>query len=261
MPNGTFMGKTYLFNKYSYIKISIERIIMNWERILSDCRKYGCYPSIEEFFSTCPILIRNYLTPCTFPAGQLLIKAGSPCGTVYILVSGRLQAIEEKAGEVPYSFFDMIPFDIVGDYELFSEDTESFVTVRALEQAVCLTLPARFYLRWISSDSAALFLRTRLLMKRLSFQLNSNRRILLMSNEQRCMYIICQEAKKTPLVKGVLLFKLNRELLAAKTGCSLRTVHRIVKELENESHLKLVHGKICLTRGQLEDMCESLGCV
>lgn len=232
---------------------------MNWEHILSGCRKYNCYPSIEEFFSTCPILIRNYLTPCTFAEGQILIEAGAPCGTVYILISGRLQAIEEKAGEVPYSFFDMIPFDIVGDYELFSEDAESFVTVRALESTVCLTLPARFYLQWISTDNAALFLRTRLLMKRLSFQLISNRRFLLMSNEQRCMYIICQEAGRTPLLKGVLLFKLNRELLAAKTGCSLRTVHRLIKELEDGNRLRLVHGKICLTRGQLEDMCLSLG--
>lgn len=82
---------------------------MNWEHILSGCRKYNCYPSIEEFFSTCPILIRNYLTPCTFAEGQILIEAGAPCGTVYILISGRLQAIEEKAGEVPYSFFDIIP--------------------------------------------------------------------------------------------------------------------------------------------------------
>ena len=106
---------------------------MTWERILKNCRKYDCYPTIETFFSTCPPLIRNYLTLQTIPAGQLLIQAGAPCGTVYILVSGRLQAIEEKAGEIPYSFFDLSPFDIVGDYELFSEDAESYVTVRAWE--------------------------------------------------------------------------------------------------------------------------------
>ena len=114
---------------------------MTWERILKNCRKYDCYPTIETFFSTCPPLIRNYLTLQTIPAGQLLIQAGAPCGTVYILVSGRLQAIEEKAGEIPYSFFDLSPFDIVGDYELFSEDAESYVTVRAWEPSACLTIP------------------------------------------------------------------------------------------------------------------------
>ena len=62
---------------------------MTWERILKNCRKYDCYPTIETFFSTCPPLIRNYLTLQTIPAGQLLIQAGAPCGTVYILVSGR----------------------------------------------------------------------------------------------------------------------------------------------------------------------------
>lgn len=232
---------------------------MKWDHILSQCRPYKCYPSIEEFFSTCPILIRNYLTPCTFSPRQLVIEAGAPCGTVYILAAGRLQAIEEKTGGLPYSFFDIMPFDIVGDYELFSDDRESFATIRTMEPSMCLTLPARFYLQWVSTDSAALFQRTRLLMKRLSLQLTSNRRFLLMSNEQRCMYLICQEAEKTPLSKGVLLFKLNRELLAAKTGCSLRTVHRLVKELEEENRLGLIHGKICLTMEQLEAMCRILG--
>lgn len=232
---------------------------MKWEQMLSECRRYDCYPSIEKFFSTCPILIRNYLTPCSFSPKQLLIEAGAPCGTVYILVLGRLQAIEEKAGGIPYSFFDIVPFDIVGDYELFSDDRESFATIRATEPGVCLTLPARFYLQWISTDSAALFQRTKLLMKRLSLQLDSNRRFLFLSNEQRCMYLICQEAERTPLLKGVLLFKLNRELLAAKAGCSLRTVHRLVKELEKENLLALVHGKICLTAEQLEAMCNILG--
>lgn len=231
---------------------------MKWDNILSACRKYECFPSVERLFSACPILIRNYLTLSSFPAGQLLIEAGSPCGTVYILVSGRLQAIEEKAGEVPYSFFDIVPFDIVGDYELFSEDTESFVTVQAREPSVCLTIPARFYLQWISADSAALFFRTRLLMKKLSLQLNSSRRYLLMSYGQRCMYVISQEAGKVTPVNGICSLKLNREFLAAKTGCSLRTVHRILKDMEQNHMLALCGGKLLLTTRQLEDMAHGL---
>lgn len=231
---------------------------MEWDRILTACRQYDSYWSMKNMFSTCPPLIRNYLTLQTFPTGHLLIETGAPCGTVYILVSGRLQAIEEKAGEIPYSFFDILPFDIVGDYELFSEDEESYVSVRAWEPSVCLTLPARFYLQWISADSAALFFRTRLLMKKLSRQLTSNRRFLLMSYEQRCMYVICQEALKAPMTGGLCLLKLNRELLAAKTGCSLRTVHRLVKELAQKGMLELSGGKILMTGEQLEDMCSRL---
>ena len=231
---------------------------MKWDNILSACRKYECFPSVERLFSACPILIRNYLTLSSFPAGQPLIEAGSPCGTVYILVSGRLQAIEEKAGEVPYSFFDIVPFDIVGDYELFSEDTESFVTVQAREPSVCLTIPARFYLQWISADSAALFFRTRLLMKKLSLQLNSSRRYLLMSYEERCTYVICQEAGKVSPVDGIFRLKLNREFLATKTGCSLRTIHRLLKEMEHKDMLALSGGKILLTSTQLENMMNGL---
>ena len=177
---------------------------------------------------------------------------------VYILVSGRLQAIEEKAGEIPYSFFDLSPFDIVGDYELFSEDAESYVTVRAWEPSACLTIPPGFYLQWLSTDSTALFFRTRLLMKKLSLQLNSSRRYLLMSYGQRCMYVISQEAGKVTPVNGICSLKLNREFLAAKTGCSLRTVHRILKDMEQNHMLALCGGKLLLTTRQLEDMAHGL---
>lgn len=231
---------------------------MIWEHILAACRQYDCYPSIETLFAGCPSLIRNYLTLQSYPAGQILIEAGAPCGTVYILISGRLQAIEEKAGEVPYGFYDLVPFDIVGDYELFSEDMENYVTVRAKEPSVCLALPACFYLQWISADSAALFFRTKLLMKILSRQLSTNRRFLLMSYEQRCMYVICQEAREIPQSHGLCLLKLNRELLATKAGCSLRTAHRILKEMAERGYLLLTGGKIQLTGDQLERMRKSL---
>ena len=232
---------------------------MKWEDILKECRTLDCYPVIKDFFSTCPPLIRNYLTLCPIPAGQLIIDTGAPCNTVYILISGRLQAIEENAGEIPYSFFDMVPFDIVGDYELFSEDTESFATIQAQEPSICLTLPASFYLQWIRVDSAALFFRVRLLMKQLSLQLNSSRRFLMMSYEQRCAYIICMEARKVAQTDGTCVIRLNREFLATRIGCSLRTVHRLVKELADQNYLQLTGGKILLTAGQLEAMKIHLG--
>lgn len=232
---------------------------MKWEDILDECRKFDCYPVIKDFFSTCPPLIRNYLTLCPVPAGQVIIDAGAPCNTVYILISGQLQAIEESAGEVPYSFYDLVPFDIVGDYELFSEDTESFVTIQAQEPSICLTLPASFYLQWIRVDSTALFFRVKFLMKQLSFQLSSSRRFFMMSYEQRCVYIICQEARKVPQTGGTYLLRLNREFLATKIGCSLRTAHRLVKELAVQNHLKLIGGKILLTHEQMVAMCTNMG--
>lgn len=225
---------------------------MKWEDILNECRKFDCYPVIKNFFSTCPPLIRNYLTLCPLPAGQVIIDAGAPCSTVYILISGRLQAIEENACQIPYSFFDLVPFDIVGDYELFSEDTESFATIQAQESSICLTLPACFYLQWIRVDSTALFFRVKFLMKQLSSQLNFSRHFFMMSYEQRCAYIICQEVRKVPQTDSAYLIKLNREFLATKIGCSLRTVHRLVKELAEQNHLKLIGGKILLTAEQLE---------
>lgn len=227
---------------------------MTWEQLLKHCKIYDCYTAVETFFSTCPPLIRNYLTLQTFQAGQVLIQAGTPCSLVYILVSGRLQGIEERAGDVPFSFFDVSPFDIVGDYELFSEDEENYVTVRALETSVCLTIPPGFYLKWLSTDSTALFFRTKLLMKRLSRQLSLSRRFLMMTYEERCMYIICQEAGNIPPVNGVRCIKLNRESLAARTGCSLRTVHRILKEMSLKHMLTLSGGKLYLTMDQLDRM-------
>lgn len=227
---------------------------MKWKDLTAACRPYPGSASMEEFFSNCPELIRNYLTLETLSPGTLIIETDAPCSTVFILLSGKLHAIEEKAGEMPYSFYDLVPFDIVGDYELFSGDTKNYVSVRAWETSVCLTLPAPFYLSWISTDSAALFFRTRLLMRQLSRQLKVSRSLLLMDHEMRCIHLICQEACSAPASEAVCSLKLNRELLATKTGCSLRTLHRILKGLEARSLLTLTGGRIQITKRQLEAM-------
>ncbi|MFQ7878315.1 Crp/Fnr family transcriptional regulator [Enterocloster sp.] len=182
-----------------------------------NCRKYDCYPTIETFFSTCPPLIRNYLTLQTIPAGQLLIQAGAPCGTVYILVSGRLQAIEEKAGEIPYSFFDLSPFDIVGDYELFSEDAESYVTVRAWEPSACLTIPG-----FTSSGSvrtAPPFLPHQAIDEK-AVPAAEFQPLLPIDVLWTAVHVRHQPGSRQGHPETTRSLKLNREFLAAKTGCS-----------------------------------------
>lgn len=231
---------------------------MKWDSLTAACRDYPGFASMETFFSTCPKLIRNYLNLEKAAPGQLLIETDSPCSTVYILLSGRLHVIEEKAGEVPYSFYDLVPFDIIGDYELFSGDAESFASIQAREASVYLTLPASLYLSWIRDDSTALFFRTRLLMSQLSRQLKISRSLLFVSHELRCMYILCREAPLAFDGQNLCSLKLNRETLAARTGCSLRTIHRILRTLEERSLLSLSGARILITKKQLDAMTAAL---
>ena len=57
---------------------------------------------------------------------------------------------------------------------------------------------------------------------------------------------------------GSCRFKLNRELLAAKTGCSLRTIHRLMKELEEKELIGLTGGRVNVTHGQLTRLLKLL---
>ena len=54
---------------------------------------------------------------------EFIIRAGEPCDTVYIILKGDVAGVDyQKLGKV-YYFMDFAKMYIVGDFEIFSEDT------------------------------------------------------------------------------------------------------------------------------------------
>ena len=230
---------------------------MTKKELMERLDKVGCGEQAKAFFANCPALILNYLTQQTINAQQKIIEVDRPNTNVYFLLKGRMQAVEETVSDMPYSFAEIEPFDIVGDYELFTETADSYVTVVASQKSVCFVLPATYYMQWIKSDNTALFLRTKQLLLRLAIQTKWDRRYFFMEPSERCLFVLYQACLQGEVADGQYTLAIPREQLATRIGSSLRTTHRIVQQLAKEGKIYLSHGKLCLSVEQFYEAREA----
>lgn len=223
---------------------------------IKDCFAYcsteKVFSRLEDFFKQCPPRVQNYLYANRISQGKILINYSMPPNTVYFLLKGRLQILDENAAELPLCFLEVTPFDITGDYEIFSSQKSNISTVTACTDCICLSLPAGIYRTWIKSDAHALFLRTQMLMKQLSTQAHFERRFLYTDYETRCIYLLMAECRYKKSINGQTRLSIKREELAVKAGCSLRTVNRIIENLKARDLISLKQGKIQINDSQQE---------
>lgn len=209
----------------------------------------------RRFFRRMPESVLPYLYVKKFSYGETVIRSASRSETVYFLMEGKAHAIDDRVQSLPYVFVELYPVEILGDYELFAHRESSYATITAAAPCECIAMPSRVYLNWISGDAGALFYRLGLVMNQLGEQAAAGRQYFFMDCGARCASQILQYA--VPEGEDFVM-RLTREQLAARLGCSLRTCHRVVEELEREGLLSVRKGKITVDGGQRERLTEYL---
>lgn len=215
---------------------------------------------LEDFFKFSPSYIQPVLMLRSYKKGSRLVAAGDSSAHVYILLKGRLEAVEEHVSDAPYHFTEIKALDIVGDYEFFTGKLMRLVTVTTLEDSLCLVIPAAEYMTWLRSDSHALFLRSRMIISQLVAQAQFQRQNLFSDNHTRMLYFlkeqITQAVNDNTNTGSVYPIRISftRPELAAHLGCSVRTVNRTVQELEAENRISLRKGKIYINEQQAKQL-------
>lgn len=212
---------------------------------------------LKDFFLHCPTQVIQQIRITKYQAKHQLISTFQNSSYVFLLLEGKLQAIEERVVDIPYSFTELTPIDIVGDYELFTGIEGHYVTLSTLEPSWCLELPANAYLNWMSQDVHALFIRTQMLMKVLSKQTQQQRQYTFMSNEMK-LYIYLSTYMKQQDNCEVHIVLATREQIAAQIGCSIRTLNRLLLCLKQDGFIYIHHGKVQITKRQVEHITHEL---
>ena len=210
----------------------------------------------EAFFQNCPQTLIDHIIYKAYPPDHTLMYTDDSCSFVYILLSGRIQAMEEKAAEFAYRFTEIPAIEILGDYELFTDIANRIVTLTTSEPSTCLIIPSVDYFAWIKKDAAALFIRTQMLIKQLSMQTRLERQLLFMDNGCRMLHLLSDEYSRQEQPQLILPY--TRAQIASRLGCSVRTVNRAVLQLQTEGAVSLVRGKIQISEGQFEIIQERI---
>ena len=166
---------------------------------------------------------------------EFIIRAGEPCDTVYIILKGDVAGVDyQKLGKV-YYFMDFAKMYIVGDFEIFSEDTNYNVSICASKDSELLAIPASIYWKWIKHDENALLLRIKNIMTILTSEKASDRKYMFMSCKERLMkYLIISYGSKRGKQGGTLRLKKTQAELSERIGFNVRSVQRSIAALEKE---------------------------
>lgn len=220
---------------------------------------------LEDFFQFAPTYIQPVLMLHSYKKDSRLVAAGDNCAHVYILLKGRLEAVEEHVADAPYHFTEIRALDVVGDYEFFTEKQPRLVTLTTLEDSLCLVIPAAEYMTWLQSDSHALFLRSRMIISQLVAQAQFQRQNLFADNRTRMLVFLKEQVTQAVNDSAhnennagntrsgsiyPIRIPFTRPEIAAHLGCSVRTVNRTVQELVDENIIYLNKGKIWISEKQ-----------
>lgn len=215
---------------------------MREEEIRQYCFSSGHGAFFESFVRYMPAGLIPYLHIKKYESYENLIYSNERSKVIFFLMKGTLYALEERIRSQSLIFTELHPVEIIGDFELFADMSDSYASVIAAGPCECLTIPSNIYYKWISGNSSALFYRIKKLIMLLGDQSAAQRQFFFMDYQTRCALILLQIslADKT----GEMKLQITREQLSDRVGCSLRTCKRIISSFEREGLISIEHGKI-----------------
>lgn len=207
------------------------------------------YDFLSQFLSKCPSHILNTMQLCFFETNQIIMYTGDTSEFVYILLKGGVDGVDESVPNIPYTFTEIQPIDVLGDYELFNDAPGRYVSLRATGKTTCIRLRSKHYLSWMKQDNNALFIRMQLLLKVLTWETQFHRQYLFLDNDTRLILFLVEECKKNAHSYPHKV-QVPREVIVSKIGCSIRTLNRTIQNLEEQSLVSRSRGKIVVSEKQ-----------
>lgn len=214
---------------------------------------------LNKVFKYMPEAIIRATTHKYVKKDEFIIRAGEPCDTVYVILKGSIVGLDyQKLGKV-YYFMDFAKMYIIGDFEIFAEDEEYHVSIRAASDCELLAIPSSLYWKWIKHDENALLLRMQNVMSILTSEKASDRKYMFMSCKERLMkYLITSYANKKGNMEGTIRINRTQTQLSERVGYNVRSVQRSIQALEKEELIGVENGKITITEEQYDKMCDVL---
>ncbi|QAT50500.1 Crp/Fnr family transcriptional regulator [Caproiciproducens sp. NJN-50] len=206
----------------------------------SDSLRAKLSPIMDSFPGGAPV------SPVSLDSGDALIREGDLCERVSLLLCGRVSVIISRPRFSSYTVTDFRPFEFFGEYELLAGRNRYLAEVRAVSPCRFLTFSSQAYLQWVKNDPEFFFGRVRSILGTLLDQTVNERARHFLDASGRVIQVLLRayDTRREPL-EDVRL-DLTRAEIAERTGCSVRTVNRVVRGLAQKGFLSVTHGKIRL---------------
>ncbi|BES64312.1 hypothetical protein SANA_07510 [Gottschalkiaceae bacterium SANA] len=193
--------------------------------------------SYEEIIKICPASLRDKLEKISFSPDDYLMKQNDINHWVFILLSGEAQAYSETKTGLRHVRYIHHAGEVVGEIEAITNDP-IICSVVATSTGEAIKVSQESYLEWIRTDSEFAMFVIGQLAESLAIMSAYTSMNMQYSLKQRLMQFFLQKHQQfgNP-------FYVDKKLTADLFGCHLRSVNRIVKELESKNLLGYEKGR------------------
>ena len=213
---------------------------------------------LKRYFANAPDWLIDSFQILNVPAETAFVEEGEEANSIYILLKGRVRAIDYRVFDIVYRHYVWYPVEVFGAMEIIGEMDLYMATLDTLDDCVMLKASRKIYERWLNEDLNAYRMQASRIERYLLKQVRKERLNVLLSGTERVavmllrLYELYAENETTTIC-------ISRKEFVETTGLSERTVTRILKDYEAKGMISRKGWDVVMTFEQYEKIKESLG--
>lgn len=210
---------------------------------------------LNKYFSNAPRWLIDTIQINHIKKNTIIIREDTPVDTIYILVTGIVKAMDYRFLGSSYNYMWFHPIKSFGSMEIILELETYQSTLSTMTPCTILTIPRHYFENWIKSDFVALGMDVKTIVSYLLEEAVKERSYLFMEGNDRVIYTITQIYEQTAS-NGYCIIQLTQQDFSDCTGLSVKTIHRSLKKLTEDSCIERIGNKFKVSATQYEKMKE-----
>ncbi len=194
---------------------------------------------LGEYFKNAPKWLMEDFQVLTLPAQSTFIEEGEVADNIYILLKGRVIALDYRVVDIVYRHYDFHPIEVFGAMEIIGEIKNYMTSLMTLEECTFLKISSKKFESWLCNDLNAYRMQASRIERYLLKQVRKERLNLLLNGRERVaivlmrLYDIYSNENAEAGNNGDEVCIRRKEFMEI-TGLSERSVTRILKEFEEK---------------------------
>ena len=214
----------------------------------------------RDYFRNAPSNVLQALSLEMRKADRVLVEENEPIEKVYVLLDGKVKAMDYRVKGTVYEFACFDAVMVFGAMECLFDVDHYMATLISKTPCVLVSAPRSVFEKWILSDLHALRMENVNMRRYLLDYSRESRMMMLLDGTERLIYLLSKQCGAQGY-KDEYMLAINRQVLAEQSGTSVKTINRSMKKLEETGFLLRVGHKVKIAQNQYALMRESLGLI
>ncbi len=206
---------------------------------------------LKKYFANAPRWLMDSFQVVRVPKGKSFIREGEKADAVYLLMKGKVVAVDYRVQEIVYGFIIFEPIEALGAMEILVEMDRYQATLETTRDSIFLKISREIFEKWIRNDLNAFQIQTREIGRYLLREVRKERLYVLIQGVER-IYLTLYELYRAYGAGDIYSIYISRKEFAGMTGLSERTITRTLKELEANGYIDREGWNILMTHEQYE---------